>query len=747
MPSDFEIGRVVAVDTAQVTIELNEDLKSFSRSTFEGVEEIGRINSYVVMPVGARRLVAMVTRVSLTEEAELRADRTMVTLPSARRMMKATLIGSIEAGRFKQGISTFPILDNPVLLAAQDDIDAMFDVASGSHGTGPAFCVEIGESAVLEGQSVRVDPDAMFGKHLAVLGSTGSGKSCTVATIIQAILNDERVKRAHFVILDTNGEYRDAFQKQTGEGWQEAGGWKSLYVPSDQRDTEHLVIPYWFLNSEDFARLFRAREGVQRPVLLEALRLARNGATSQPSGAVLLEELSFELNRLVALAAGKASCEIRDLAEGQKRRIGDSQFDEVWKELSSAGLARSKVEEVLDAICEIAKKHIDRWKDQTEHSKLLPADDRAALTSKVRSLAESIVDIRQGATSAILLGQSADAPSHFSIVGFRAFSLEQVLQRQESGGAKARDYCGTMLLRIDRLLADPRFEFLLGPKGCGLPNVKRSLATFLRDVLGLASAPHSSADSYTSTADLPEGTLPFYDRQRSGADPSSVVILDLSLLASEVLENVTALLGRLILEFLQRLGEEDPALRGSLPVVLVLDEAQNYIGQRVTDDGEPIARTVFERIAREGRKFGLSLVVASQRPSELSKTVLSQCSSFIVHRLQNPEDLRYFREVVPAIYGDLLGQLPALAPQTALVLGECVRAPALVRMRKAEPLPRSRDPQFWSYWTAESVNEPPVEAVCERWESGRAVCDEGSDSDVTAEAATCASDLGEEGSP
>ncbi len=125
--------------------------------------------------------------------------------------------------------------------------------------------------------------------------------------------------------------------------------------------------------------------------------------------------------------------------------------------------------------------------------------------------------------------------------------------------------------------------------------------------------------------------------------------------------------------------------------------------------------------------------------------MLSQCSSFIVHRLQNPEDLRYFREVVPAIYGDLLGQLPALAPQTALVLGECVRAPALIRMREAEPLPRSRDPKFWGYWTAESVSEPPVEAVCERWESGRTACDEGGASDSTIDMAGAGPDLGDEG--
>jgi len=211
--------------------------------------------------------------------------------------------------------------------------------------------------------------------------------------------------------------------------------------------------------------------------------------------------------------------------------------------------------------------------------------------------------------------------------------------------------------------------------------------------------------------------LPFYDRQRSGKTNYNLVILDLSLLAAEVLENVTALIGRLILDFLQRLGEYGgEEARGSLPVVLVLEEAQNYIREPRFGEEESISRVVFERIAREGRKYGLGLVVASQRPSELSKTVLSQCSSFIVHRLQNPEDLRYFKEIVPGIYGPLLDQLPALAPQTALVLGECVRAPALVRIREARPVPRSRDPKFYRYWVAEKPEEPNVEEICRIWE-------------------------------
>ena len=150
-------------------------------------------------------------------------------------------------------------------------------------------------------------------------------------------------------------------------------------------------------------------------------------------------------------------------------------------------------------------------------------------------------------------------------------------------------------------------------------------------------------------------------------------------------------------------------------MVLVLEEAQNYIREDRRSEEDSISKAVFERIAREGRKFGLGLVVASQRPSELSKTVLSQCSSFIVHRLQNPEDLRYFREIVPGIYSQLLDQLPALASRNALVLGECVQAPVLVEMREANPVPKSKNPPFFKSWTSE-FGVPDVEAVCSKWE-------------------------------
>lgn len=723
MATDSEIGRVVAVDTAQVSIELNRDLKGMSRSTYEGPQEVGRINSYVIIPVGARRLVAMVTRVVLVEEAEMKADRTMVALPCARRLMKATLIGTIDGDAFRQGVSIFPVLDNPVHLACRADLDAIFGpidicVASVPNLDDPGYCVSIGESAVVQGRPIRIDPNVFFGKHAAILGSTGSGKSCTIASLIQSIREQSTVKRTTIVILDTNGEYRTAFQNQNGDdGWDEAGPRKTLYIPSDPRKAaKRLVIPYWFMNAEDFVRLFQASKGVQRPVLLEALRLARNEAGGVSPLSSLKEDIVLEINRIWSLSGKdeKTSKDVRDLANGLKMRIGQAELTMVWNDMQTTYMIKkTDLETVLNEVVCTAGKCIERGKDGTEYPKILPADSRKAIRDAIGPIYEKLTGIPLG-ESGTISGRSADAPSHFDKLKFRSRHIEQVLRREESGGARARDFSGTMLLRIDRLLADQRFDFLFGPVGEALPNPAHALATFLRNTLGIGA---SSKTTLSNDTGVPKSRLPFYDRQRDKESASDVVILDLSLLASEVLENVTALIGRLILEFLQRLGEYGgDESRGSLPVVLVLEEAQNYIQQPRFTEEESIARAVFERIAREGRKYGLSLVVASQRPSELSKTVLSQCNSFIVHRLQNPEDLNYFKQIVPSIYGPMLEQIPALAPQTALILGECVPAPALVKIRDAQPVPRSRDPQFYRYWAADSAPVIDVENICKHWE-------------------------------
>ena len=740
MSNDFEIGRVVAVDTSQVTIELNRDLKALTLSTYEDTVEVGRINSYVIIPVGARCVVAMVTRIVMTEEAELRTDKTMVTLPAARRLMKATMIGTIDGGDFTQGISLFPVLDSPVLIATKEDLTAIFggkEYTNYNPREGAGYRISIGASVVFPDYEVKIDPDKFFGKHAAIIGSTGSGKSCTIATIIQSILQVPEVERTRFIILDTNGEYREAFQEKRDGSWKDAhSNFRTLYIPTDpSRTRDNLVIPYWFMNSDDFIRLFRASPGVQRPVLIDALTSAREGESVQDVWRSIRNDLLTEGNRILAACRGtehrdarliRQLCdEVLKILECPNNKAAIAEFIKHYPDISE-----EQIKDTFNKVRDIVREGVRNEGGQYERYEAIGADKRRRIEAFLMPLLGTLT--AKGAKERLEGGVvTADTPRYFSKTRFRDIYIEQAMSREDASASRARDNCATMLMRIYRLFEDKRFEFLFGPIDGEWPKPAHALATFMRDILGLPSAdekrielsPTLKEESEIETeADKPrieEGILPFYDRQRKGNDkPLNIVIVDLSLLAAEVLENVTALIGRLVLEFLQRAGERQVSgiERGEFPVVLVLEEAQNYIREPRSRDDESISRDVFERIAREGRKYGLGLVVASQRPSELSKTVLSQCSSFIVHRLQNPEDLRYFREIVPGIYNQLLDQLPALAPRMALVLGECVCAPALVYMREASPTPRSKDPKFWERWIEKSPPIPDVEAVCRKWE-------------------------------
>ena len=140
--------------------------------------------------------------------------------------------------------------------------------------------------------------------------------------------------------------------------------------------------------------------------------------------------------------------------------------------------------------------------------------------------------------------------------------------------------------------------------------------------------------------------------------------------------------------------------RNKYPVNLVLEEAHRYISNesgKVFGD----ANKIFERIAKEGRKYGMFLLVSSQRPSELSKTVLSQCSNFIVHRIQNPEDLSHIRQITPHISETILRRMPSIPTQHALIFGHAVNLPTTFKVNEANPKPKSDNNEISKNWFKE----------------------------------------------
>ena len=308
--------------------------------------------------------------------------------------------------------------------------------------------------------------------------------------------------------------------------------------------------------------------------------------------------------------------------------------------------------------------------------------------------------------------RNIDLPIYFNFEELINRYFEEAIIEQENSGNKLREFVSTLRLRLQSYLGDERLcQPLMMDQTAEIEN---SLAKFIAFILGDFCKVYSQEDDDIFTL--------FY-KDKTNADDTKkanqVTIIDMSLLPFDVLETITGLIGRLILEFVSRFPEEE---RGKMPIVIALEEAQNYIPERNRGDKESISKKVFERIAREGRKYGISLLISSQRPSELSKTVLSQCNSFVVHRLQNPDDQTYVRQLVSAANNDILQQLPILPQQHAIIMGDAVRTPVQARMNTANPKPNSNNPKFIENWIQNSSDDfPAYKDIAKAWEKGEKI--------------------------
>ena len=153
---------------------------------------------------------------------------------------------------------------------------------------------------------------------------------------------------------------------------------------------------------------------------------------------------------------------------------------------------------------------------------------------------------------------------------------------------------------------------------------------------------------------------------------------------------------------------------------MVMEEAHSFIHKTSDEESgaNKLCTRVFERIAREGRKYGLGLIVSSQRPAELSETVLSQCNSFILHRIVNDRDQAMVKKLVPDNIGSLLNELPSLPTKKAIVLGSAVQIPILVDVNEIPRLkrPQSDTPDYWGVWTGNTSVETNWEPIVNIWQ-------------------------------
>ena len=139
--------------------------------------------------------------------------------------------------------------------------------------------------------------------------------------------------------------------------------------------------------------------------------------------------------------------------------------------------------------------------------------------------------------------------------------------------------------------------------------------------------------------------------------------------------------------------------RGSMPIHIMLEEAHRYVQKDL--DNEILGYNIFERIAKEGRKFGLILDLITQRPTELSETVISQCSNFLIFKINHPTDLDYIRKMVPNISADVIEKQKSLQSGTCVAFGPMMKIPMIVKMELPNPEPQSANAAIYKNWMIE----------------------------------------------
>jgi hypothetical protein len=583
-----EFARIFNIDGETATAYLLEGKEALVQTHFKGTYEIARIGSYVIIPVGADRLVGLITKLRVEEHEHLvNRQKIASILPEAWRLLDFTLVGTLKIQgkdekeqtiyKFERGITNYPTIESPVWFITEKELSAIFSFPQMANYLNVA---SLGSEEIT---SVYFDINKMFGKHLAVLGCTGSGKSCTVASIIHQIIEkkkeitdpDDYLHRTGFLVLDINGEYARAFKDQSRVNL--------LTVKKQENgETNCLSIPYWLFNFTEFCQLFTPSPQSQKPVLRNAIRYLRwKQDYTNPSPDINPSAQDLETSYRA----------IRSLYDSANR----------------------------DSIPEV-----------NDFNKAF----------KIENLDKLILDFG--------ISQRWDAANR------RHYYLRD---------GRHAENMSTLIERIKSIIDEPSYKVIFPDIDCGITytKIQETLLGIERD----------------ATATIKRK----YD----------LTILDLSFLSMDLLQTVTSFIGRVVFSFFQHLP---PQLRREYPFILVLEEAHNYL-PRMTSDTENI-NLPYEKIAKEGRKYGLGIVIASQRPGELSETALSQCNTLVVHRLVNPIDKNIVRSAVSVIDEDALKLLPSLGPRQAIVLGEAVNIPARITINEL-PLkkrPHSENPYF-----------------------------------------------------
>ena len=667
------IGKVVAITSDRFTVELLSGIENFNINGFDDIHYFAQVNSYVILPYQNYHIVAEI--ISIRERDTILANNNPIeqSLNKSKsvKYIEISPLGTIKENTFIFGVSVYPPLYSDVLYIKQKELDCIFNTTNieilvnndsnnseeKTHGDNTRLQgLSIGKSSIFENYDIKIDVNNFFASHSSVLGNTGSGKSCTIASMIQGLAKKKSYSSvgATFVVLDVNGEYQQAFSKINEVNSEIDVKNFTIDESINEKDNpiEQFYLPHWFLNIDEWALLLQASEKTQLPILRNALALAVLFSKKEKIDDIKNHILSTCITQILRDETSSPSKKDRIKSILQKFYTDEINLSVAFKYTDDNGTLKSQFHNgIANVKCTI------------ENCLFIHFGEMKGITYLHQYLEQKDED-----GCPVFLSDDFSLPSYKPNQKFNFNLLEDsldiaILYEESYGNRQIRDYCSSMITRFKSLQERDDFDFLKSDVDITYRNYRNKL-------LGIYKK---------------KGVEGYFKK-------SQITIIDLNSAEDEIVEVVSCVISRIIYEAIKSI---EP--RNTFPVNLILEEAHRYIS--INQERLFLkANHIFERIAKEGRKYGMFLMVSSQRPSELSKTVLSQCSNFIVHRIQNPEDLSHIKKITPHISDAILKRLPSIPTQQALVFGHAVNLPAIFKVNTANPLPKSDNNNISKNW-------------------------------------------------
>ena len=588
------LGKIIEVNNKTIKIKLNIILDEIDNL----------VDRYVMIEDDDKKIVGKITNMNL-EEAQIE------------------LIGQLVKNKFVYGLILKPSFKSSIKVISNEKIDYIIGI---EHYNEKQH-LYLGTSPIYEDVKVGVKIDDFFSNHFAIFGNTGSGKSCSLARILQNLLAKEEYipYKSNIFIFDAYGEYSNAFSNINS---------KSLDISFKQYTTNLkskknlLNIPPWLLKVDDLALLLNVNNINQIPVIETSLKLVTIFASEE-------NKVTKQKNNIIART-------ILDILSSGKE----------------AGQIRDQIFSVL-TYYHTSELNLDTEIYQPGYTRALKQCFIIDSTGKIREM-EMLINFFSSFITDDLEMKLPDGSFKYTLQDLKEALDFALISEGSLKSEKVYDEYNNLKIRLDNLLNSEYKAYF-------------------------------DCDKYLTKEQFICDLLVTSDKKKA-----QIVNFDINYVDDRFAKTIVKIYSRILFDYAKNLKN-----RASFPIHLILEEAHRYIQN--DNDINIIGYNIFERIAKEGRKYATILGVVSQRPMELSETVLSQCSNFLIFKMFHPKDLEYIKEILPNLTETEYEKFKTLPPGICIAFGNAFKMSSFIKFDMPYPIPSSSNAKISDIWFLEKV--------------------------------------------